>query len=190
MYRLLLSIVLVLVCASRVSGVPFESFPSDVQRILNTIYGQLPSDARTLGNNSIRALTPEQAQQAVITIRSGVATLGLSGYTSMAVTLDQIRRTVSQRFQQAFVNGVWGVSPQEEQYAAAVIQVACLQTGAPRERCGLSGGGPTAQGQFSAPSGGFHPPLREDPCYRCREDNVTRALGGNRVEDCTRACAR
>ena len=125
-------------------GASLQDFPPDVQEILNAVSAQLPQDARILGNKAISALTPDKVQRAIINIRSGVATLGLPAYMSLAVTLDQIRRTLPSNRQQAFVNGVWGVSPQDEQYAVAVIKAACIRSGAPRERCGLGVGETTA----------------------------------------------
>ena len=108
----------VLTLTARSHAVPPNSLPPDIAQTLQAAFVQIRPDGQQQILNAIRALTPGQARQAVVNIRSAPRDYVIK----VLVLSDRIRAGLAPADRQRYVNGVWGVSPGDEAFSARMHQ--------------------------------------------------------------------
>ena len=109
-------------------AVPVQSFPPDIQQWLRSAWARLPADARQQDLVAIKALSPAQAEKAITNVRHLLRSVPMDIALQLVLLQDKLRTSLPPASRQAFVNGGWGVSPAEEQFAQQVIQAAIART--------------------------------------------------------------
>lgn len=98
-------------------AVLLSAFPPDIQQALRSWWAQVPPDRRLRDIVALHKLAPAQARQVVINYRSPLAGLLAEGW----MIAEQVRQSLPPAYQQAFVNGLWGGSPEEERFTTQIL---------------------------------------------------------------------
>ncbi len=123
--RLIVALILV-VCleAKTAEAVPLTAFPPDVRSFIIALLKQAPPDAQYQNLVAIQRLSLQGSRRVVAVIYAYANAGMMNTYLLNAAFSEYVRsHYVAPNMQQAFVDGLWGVSPAEERLSQQVFQV-------------------------------------------------------------------
>lgn len=106
----------VLMVIGTANAVEPNTLPPDIGQTLRMVFADISPEGQEQVLIAIRALTPDQAQQAVMNMRSVPRDFSIK----LMVLADWIRALLAPADRQRYINGVWGVSRADQMFSEDV----------------------------------------------------------------------